>query len=54
MLTGHTSEAMTERYTEITTEQRRAVARIADGLFDGKPGVAVNGKQKIGDGENGK
>ena len=36
MLTGHTSEAMTERYTEITTEQRRAVAKIADGLFEGK------------------
>jgi integrase len=48
MLTGHTSEAMTERYTEITTEQRQAVARIADGIFEGKPGVAGDGKQKIG------
>ncbi len=33
MLTGHTSEAMTDRYTEITEEQRAAVGRIAAGLL---------------------
>ena len=47
LLTGHTSEAMTERYTEITTEQRRAVAKIADGLFEGKSVVAGIEKRKI-------
>ncbi|MGA2614287.1 MAG: site-specific integrase [Spirochaetia bacterium] len=54
MLTGHTSEAMTERYTEITTEQRRAVAKIADGLFEGKLGVAGIEEKKIGNGNDGK
>jgi integrase len=33
MLTGHTSEAMSDRYTEITAEQRKVVAGIADGLL---------------------
>lgn len=32
-LTRHRSEAMTEHYTEVTDEQRRAVGEIADGLF---------------------
>ena len=32
-LTRHPSEARTERYTEITEEQRRAVAEITEGLF---------------------
>ena len=54
MLTGHTSEAMTERYTEITTEQRRAVAKIADGLFERKPSVAEIEEKKIGNGNDGK
>ncbi|MGA2478947.1 MAG: site-specific integrase [Spirochaetia bacterium] len=53
MLTGHTSEAMTERYTEITTEQRRAVAMIADGLFTSRPGLARNRNSQIGAGKDG-
>ena len=32
-LTRHRSEAMTERYTEITEEQRQAVREITEGLF---------------------
>jgi hypothetical protein len=52
MLTGHTSEAMTERYTEITTEQRRAVAKIADGLFEEKPGAAGIEEKKIRNGND--
>lgn len=32
-LTGHSSGAMTERYTEITTEQRVAVAKLAEDLI---------------------
>lgn len=31
-LTGHRSEQMTDRYTEITEEQRRAVAKLAEGI----------------------
>jgi integrase len=34
MLTGHTSEALTDRYTEITEEQRAAVGRVASGLLE--------------------
>jgi len=33
LLTGHRSEAMTDRYTAITAEQRQAVARVAEGLL---------------------
>jgi integrase len=32
-LTGHRSEAMTDHYTEITAEQRSAVAALANQLF---------------------
>ena len=34
MLTGHTSDAMTDRYTEITDEQRAAVGRVAGRLLE--------------------
>jgi integrase len=40
-LTGHHSEAMTERYTEITADQRREIARLANGL------VAAPGKRQV-------
>lgn len=32
-LTGHSSQVMTDRYTEITVEQREAVAMLAEGLI---------------------
>lgn len=32
-LTGHRSEGMTERYTEITGEQREAVKKLAEGML---------------------
>lgn len=32
-LTGHKSEAMTDRYTHVTEEQRAAVAALAEGIF---------------------
>jgi len=34
MLTGHTSEAMTDRYTEITDEQRDAVREVSGRLLE--------------------
>lgn len=34
LLTGHTSEAMTDRYTAITEEQRAAVGKVAAGLLE--------------------
>jgi integrase len=37
-LTGHRGVAMTDRYTEITSEQRAAVAQLAEGLLPGTPG----------------
>ncbi|MGA2615010.1 MAG: tyrosine-type recombinase/integrase [Spirochaetia bacterium] len=35
-LTGHASEQMTARYTEITGDQRKVIARLANGLIGGK------------------
>ena len=33
-MTGHRDETMTDRYTEITEEQRKAVKKVAEGLLD--------------------
>jgi integrase len=35
-LTGHSSDAMTQRYTEITEGQRKAVRKVAEGLVTSK------------------
>lgn len=47
-LTGHRGPAMTERYTEVTAEQRAAVAQLAEGLLPQE--IAQSGHPVRGDG----
>jgi integrase len=42
LLTGHSSEAMQDHYTEITDEQRREVKLLAEGLVEQEPGVGTS------------
>jgi integrase len=46
MLTGHSSATMTDRYTEVTVEQRKAIAKIADRLLGGDAAGAAKMKGK--------